>query len=451
MIDDVLLQFVTKNLIDVGGDDTKLEKLRQAAADLAEILKETPTKTLPFSLAAFDPEVSEQDPTVAEAAAMLRGRWETYANTFASTPIAVFRAMLMAALVQAARENEAVAVGFAACARNILPFMELGAEQEIWASVVDEVERNVEERAEAEWSTPDSIDLPKVKLTPISLDQSRVSGPKVNRNDLTEKLRAAAGPSFHSPEDGQRDSTEGNPYWPNNSEEWVYEFGQRLAKAVCEAIDKTTENLSVENTGLSEATGNLAAAISTQLEATVKAIGGATAGLQRRVGLLWWKEALFSPSARKTYRELPAPTAAALMAFDLYRQIPAFSPVSVTAFLRETVSTLPNIEVDRKASIRDLVKEAGQSCVLAVLRTEAAQLVTVPAGRGPLLGLIGYPELLSQTDDRGFRDLVGVQPDFQLSLLDWSVWLLREFQAARTAVEAPVAKRRKTPRKLTRK
>ena len=451
MSDDVLLRFVTQNLIDVGGDDTKLDKLRQAAADLAEILKEAPAKTLAFSLTAFDPEVPEEDPTVAEAAAALRGRWETYANTFAPTPVAVFRAILMAALVQAARDNEAVAVGFAVCARNLLPFMELGGEQEIWANVLDEVERNVEERAEAEWLTPASINLPKVKLGPITLDQSRVSGPKVNRNDLTEKFRAAAGPSFHSPEDGQRDSTEGNPYWPNNSEEWVYEFGQRLAKAVCEAIDKTTKNLSVENTGLSEATGNLAAAISTQLEATVKAVSGATAGLQRRVGLLWWKEALFSPSARKTYRELPAPAAAALMAFDLYRQIPAFSPVSVTAFLRETVATLPKLDGDRKAPIRALVEDAGQACILGELRTEAAKLVTAPVGRGPLLSLIGYPELLSKTDDCGFRDLVGVKPDSQLSLSDWSVWLLREFQAARTAVEASAARRKKTSRKLKRK
>ena len=450
MSDDVLLRFVTQNLINVGGDDTKLDKLREAAADLAEILKEEPTKTLAFALTAFDPEVPEKDPTISEAAAVLRGRWETYANTFAPTPVAVFRAMLMAALVQAARDNEAVAVGFVACARNLLPFMELGGEQEIWAIVVDEVERSVEERAEADWATPASIYLPKVKLTPISLDQSRVSGPKVNRNDLTNKLWAAAGP-YYTEEDGQNHDTNGNEHWPDSNGHWVYEFGQRLAKAVCEAIDKTTENLSVENTGLSEATGNLAAAISTQLEATVKAVSGATAGLQRRVGLLWWKEALFSPSARKTYRELPAPAAAALMAFDLYRQIPAFSPVSVTAFLRETVATLPKLDGDRKAPIRALVEDAGQACILGELRTEAAKLVTAPVGRGPLLSLIGYPELLSKTDDCGFRDLVGVKPDSQLSLSDWSVWLLREFQAARTAVEASAARRKKTSRKLKRK
>ena len=109
MNDDVLLTFVKKNLIDVGGDDAKLASMRQAAGDLSGILKKTPAKTLAFSLVAFDPEVPETDPSITEAAEALRKRWETYVNTFASTPVAVCRAMLLDALIQAARENEAVA------------------------------------------------------------------------------------------------------------------------------------------------------------------------------------------------------------------------------------------------------------------------------------------------------------------------------------------------------
>ena len=250
--------------------------------------------------------------------------------------------------------------------------------------------------------------------------------------------------------DGSNYSTEGNQHFPNANEHWVYEFGMRAATAVAETIDGTIKGLSVEGAGLSEATGTLAAAISAHLATTVQAVSGATAGLQRRTSLLWWKEALFSPSARKSYRDMPAPAVAALMAFDMHRQIPAFSPASIAAFLRETVIALPNIDGDRKVPIRELVEDAGRTCVLAELRNEAARLVTAPAGRGPLLGLIGYPEVLSQTDDRGFRDLVGVKPDTELNIPDWSVWLLREFQAARTVAEASVPKRRTTSTKRKR-
>ena len=49
----------------------------------------------------------------------------------------------MDAVIRAARDNEAIAIGFAACARNVLPFMEVGGEQEIWANIVAEIERKV--------------------------------------------------------------------------------------------------------------------------------------------------------------------------------------------------------------------------------------------------------------------------------------------------------------------
>ena len=446
MSDDVLLRFVTKNLIDVAGDDTKLTSLRQAAGDLSGILKETPAKTLAFSLTAFDPEVPEDDPSVIEAADALRGRWETYANTFSSMPIAVCRAMLLDALIHAALDNEAIAIGFAASARNVLPFMEVGGEREIWAEVVAEIEKGVEERAESEWAIPASINLPEIKLDAISFDEILVSSQKVDKNILAKNLRASAGPNYHSPKDGNH-VTGGNQYFPSNNDHWVYEFGMRAATSIAKSIDETIESLSVEGAGLSGATNALVAAISAHLATTVQAVSGATMGLQRRAGLLWWKEALFSPSARRSYRDMPAHAAALLMAFDMYRQIPAFSPVSVAAFLRETIEVLPNINKGQKVSIRELVKEAGEIHELVELRTEAARLVPAPVGRGPLLGLIGHPETLSQADDRGFRDLVGIKPDTELSISDWSVWLLREFQAVRTITEAPLRKPRTTSRK----
>lgn len=453
MSDDVLLRFVEKNLIDVGGDDTKLKMLAQAASDLSRILKESPVKALAFSLVAFDPQVPEKDPVMDEVAGALQKKWATYVNTFPSPPVAIFRAMLAAALMQAARDNEAIAFGFTACARNVLPFMEVGAEEDIWTDVVAEVERHVEERAEAQWATPASIELPKINFNPMTSDEKHPSDTKVDKKNLAKQLRAAVGPQFTNPSDGRCDDTDGNQFFPRDSETWVYEFGPRAANAIGNAIEVMMQNLSAQMTGLSESNSSLTAEISKHLEKTVQAASVAGEGLQRRTNLLWWKEALFSPSAQKSYRDIPVSATAPLMAFDLYRQIPVSSPASVTAFLRETVMTLPNIDGGQKTAIRELVEDAGHTYVLAELRAEAARLVPAPpVGRGPALGLIGHPELLSQTDDRSFRDLVGVKPETQISLSDWSVWLLREFQAAQAVFEASaprpkVASRRRTTRK----
>ena len=78
--------------------------------------------------------------------------------------------------------------------------------------------------------------------------------------------------------------------------------------------------------------------------------------------------------------------------------------------------------------------------VLDELRTEARKLVPAPEGRGSILGLIGHPDALPRIDDRRFRDLVGVKADTMLTLPDWSVWMLRELQAARAIAESSAPK-----------
>ena len=450
MNDDILLRFLGKNLIDVGGDDAKLASLRQTADDLSSTLKKAPTKATAFALVAFDPGVPDADPVVAEAADALRKRWETYVNTFAETPVTVIRAMLLDALTKTALENDAVAVAFAASARNTLPLMEVGEEWEIWSDVVSEVERKIEERAEAEWATPASITLPEIKISPPSPVEMRVSGLKVDSSGLSESFQAAAGPRAQDPQRGAF-STEGNPHFPNENEVWVFEFGQRAASAVENAIIRAVEGASVEGSDPLGMTKNLLAAIPGHLAATMQAVRSATAGLQRRTNLLWWKEALFSPSTRTSYRDMPNPVAATLMAFDMHRLVPTLSPASVAAFLRETVTALPTVDTEQKTPIRTLVEEACGADALADLRTEAGNLVAAPEGRGPLLALIGHRDVLPQIDDRRFRDLVGAESDTALTLPDWSVWMFRELQAARAAAKASVPKRRisrkRTPRK----
>ena len=451
MDDDILLKFLNKGLINVGGDDDKLGHLRQTAVDLAGILERAPAKACPFALVAFDPDVPTTDPTIVEVEEALRKRWETYVNTFADTPVTVFRAMLLDAVIRACEQNDTVAAAFVASARNVLPFMEVGGEREIWADIVGEIERKVEERSEREWATPASITVPDLKFESPSEVEIRIASKKVNDGNLKPKFEAAAGPHSNAP-DGTQTNTEGNPYWPQeNPQAWVYEFGTRTAEAVGEEINRAIGSLSVEGVDLPGFTQDITRVISEHLGTTLQAVSNATAGLQRRTNLLWWKEALFSPSVRMSYRKMLPLEAAVLMAFDMHRHIPTFSPASVAAFLRETVIGLPTIDQEQSVAIRELVEKTRDADVLAELRTETGKLVAAPVGRSSILGLIGHREAVPGIDDRKFRDLVGVKPDTMLTLPDWSLWIFRELQAARAIAEASAPKRRtkrkRTPRK----
>jgi hypothetical protein len=441
MNEDVLLRFLSNGLIDVGGDDAKLEKLRATAGDLADFLKKAPSKAAAYALVAFDPQAPADDPVVRETLDALKSRWATYVNTFSGTPIAIVRAMLLEALARAAAKDERIGVAFTTSARNALPFMEAGDERAIWADVVTAIEERVDARAEAEWATPSSITVPAMDFDVPALQASTVKTARANREHLLERFLAAAGPQYHDPQKGNV-ATNGNPHWPQSQGQWNFEFSKRMSEAVGEMIDAVVGKTAVEQADLSEPFRALATSVTDYVDSTLKAVSGATAGLQRRTNLLWWKEALFSSSARMSYRDMPPTAAAAQMAFDLHQQVPIFSPASVSAFLFEAVVGLPSVEREKTFAIRDLVSEAQTHGSLAALRGAGADLIGPPEGRGPVMALIAHPDAPAARAEAEFRRLTGVPTDAQLTLPAWATWVFRELQAARAANEGTQTSRR---------
>jgi GTPase-associated system helical domain len=432
MSGEIILRFLKAGLINVGGDDSKLEKLRETATDLADALKNTPSKAVPFALIAFDPDAPANDPVIKEAAEGLQKRWPTYVNTFSGTPVAVLRALLLDALVKTAKEHDNIAVGFIMSARNTLPFTEANNERDIWTEVVCEIEQSVDTRAEAEWSTPDSIDVPSMAFEPLSPINVSTSPVAIDTALLTKQFEAAAGPNSTA------GATGGNPHWPSANQTWVTQFGSRLSEAVAGALKTVADSCKVDPIDLSGPLSSLAQAVSDHVNQTIHAVSGATAGLQRRTNLIWWKESLYSPSAHVSYREMPSATAAAaLMAYDLHMQVPTFSPASVAAFLHEAVLTLPFPDLSKSRAIGELLTEAAHSNKLVPLQQASAELVSEPNGRGPLLGIIGHGIRYLPVEDRAFRDLVGISTTTVLTVPEWAKWIFRELQAARACARTP--------------
>lgn len=446
MSNGTLQGFLNKGLIDVGGDDTKLEKLSQAAKDLAGALKKNPSKALSYSLIAFDPDAPEDDPVVQEALAALQNQWATYRNTFAATPIAVIRAILLDALVDAAEEDDRIGVCFVASARNALPLLPVDNERDVWIGIVKHVERRVDVRAEEEWATPETISVQPLKYEIPILNTSEVTVGEASTSDLQASMLAAAGPTYHQPQQNNV-ATNGNPHWSQNSpQHWVYEFGTRSGAAIAAAINAAMAEIEVSQPDLTEPFSKLATAVSGYVDDTLKSVSAATAGLQRRTNLLWWREALYSPSVGKSYRELQPSVAAALMAFDLFETVPLFSPASVSAFLSETVARLQGTDAPGKRLVRDLVAEAQGHSDLALLRGAAAKLAAPPEGRGPLLALIGHPAYTEARKADDFQRLTGVPASSEVSDVAWAGWLFRELQASKATKDASAAKRR-SPKK----
>ncbi|SER37587.1 GTPase-associated system all-helical protein GASH [Giesbergeria anulus] len=417
MLQEFLMRFLEIGAINLNGDDSKLEKLRSTAKDLSAELRTVPSKTLSFTMVAADPSVPAADPVIEEAMAALRQRWETVANAFSGRPVNVLRAVLLDAIVQAAREDDAIAVAFVSTARNALAHAETADEAPIWHDAVCEIETKVDARAEAEWATPDMISVKPLQYKAPDFTIEEQAIPVVDRVALKTKLQIPY-PSHHQ----------------NNPQGWVQEFSDRVSAAIGDVIDEFAKGIVPAPIDFSTPSSNLAKAVSAHVDKALASFSGATAGLQRRTNLLWWKEALYSPSAHQSYLEMPVFQASALMALDLHEQVPTFSPASVSAFLKEAIRCLPTEsggEGNGRRNIAALVREAKTAVFMQPFRALAGQYTPVPVGRGPLISLIGHGHDFVATEPTSLRALSGVDESAMMTPDEWGTFLFRELQAAR--------------------
>ena len=427
MSQEYLLTFLEHGVIDLGGDDNKLEKLRSTAIDLSSSLKDSPSNTVRYTLVAADPNILSTDPTIEEAMKALRAQWTTVANAYKDGyPVAILRAILLEALVQSAREDDSIAVAFVNTARNALAYSESSSESPVWKAAVSEIETKVDARAESEWATPEMITVSPLGYTTPNPEQLEQESPVVDRDGLNQRILSASGPWGNvEPK---------NPMFPQNHQNWGTNFASRMAPAIADAIDKIAEELIPEPADLSAPLSALAKAVADHVDKALTSFSGATAGLQRRTNLLWWKEALYSPSAHESYLDLPAFEAAALMALDLHQQVPSYSPASVSAFLKEAIRCLPTTE---EQEFSKLLHAARTTEFMRPFRTLAAKYSPSPTGRGPLLSLIGYPQSTNIEDTEALLAFSGIYPQQKLNPVAWGAYLFRELQSARATQSEP--------------
>lgn len=423
---EILMQFLKLGLIDLQGSDEKLDKLKSTSISLAEILEANPTKALAYILIALDPNAPEDDPVIQETISILEQNWTTYFNTFSGTPVQVVRALLLQALVTTAEGNQEVAIAFVSIVRNIFSHIEIGNESHMWINLVSKFESELNITAEKEWTTPENISvkafsysLPK-KINVLSADVV------LNRNALQSGIEKAVGP-----QNEKNEPTGGNPYWPNSPTQWAYQFSSLMVSTISDVVDNALEEVKIEPIDLSKPLKELSDAVTNHLDSTLEAISRATAGLQRRTNLIWWKESLYSQSAFCSYRQMPVTVAAAMMAFDLLNMIPIHSPSSVSAFLFESISLIKQPQKEKNEGLRQRIKELKQSEYAEPLCKYINQKCKDLEGRGPLLKLLGSN---INPDDQQFRGLTGLTPDIQLSNAEWASWVFYELQAIRAVI-----------------
>lgn len=431
----VLQHLLEAELVEID-DDTQMEKLAAAAALVQNQLTEGKIGIAPATLVAMDPQVEAGDPVLDAVYAAVSAQWPTVKKRHPDRPVALLRGVLAQALAAAGESNPVASVIWLT-ASSYAPHAPLAREQDVWGKILHPIGERAERAAAAVWSgrgVESRIEIPVPDLPAISASARGLHTPT-----LTAYLAAAAGPVDNSPqgvETNQHVVTSGRYGSGQVEPEWANTFGATAATGITQVVNAALVatvkglDLSPLKTSLEEHAAGISRAVADAL-APLHAI-------ELRSRVLVWREALYSRSQRRPYREIPAPLAVVSIAADLAAEVPPMSPASVDnlaweaahAVLGTQATTIPGFA----AALADL--DDGSFADLLGSDTEVQ-------GRRTLLSFIRAVIAGSEVPS-DVRAQLGLGEAVEVPMPDLARWLFRDLRAERIAADiSPRARRRR--------
>lgn len=381
----ILKTYLRLNLLNLEGDDTRLEKLGTAASALSNGLASQPKNALPIFLGTLRPD-DQVGEAFSEVSKAIEAVWPTYLGAFqGNTAVTVCRAVALQALVEAVEPQPVLGIAISLLMRNFGPLLQLGKNAEAIEILVK--------------AADGAYDFERAPSPPTEEDETiNVKASKFERTALQKRIEAAVGPSNR----GGTALDNANQHWGNAGAAWSYDFSDRLTAILGDYLDSVlTKSAEMDSKNLS---ANMA-----QLQKAAK--GDAVA--LNSTSLLWWRQALYSETAGAPYRNLEPVDAIVNAVLDLSDLIPPAYERALDSFLAEMMIYLQAEQ-----------KEIGATDILNVGSTTRDSLATVvDAPAGLMLGAISQKNI----DPAIFKP--------SLPSHKWAIWLLREVMALRALDE----------------
>ena len=410
-----LQELLNLGLVDIGSDDSRLAKLEATAELIVEHLLTNPALVIPATLVAIDRDIDEDDPLLTLVDERLTNEWKTIRNTHVNRPRELLRSIIIHALSLLGDRTPTMAALIWQTAFSPIHHKQarFGKEGVLVGQLLQHFHDRVEDTAPA-----------RVRLSAPSPKEHPNNAPVRSHTQLKdEDLTADVGRSVGPHDQAGTTYNEPNPHWPNAGHPWSHEFTPRMTAALVRAANLTMNHIV---TAITKNLQSLEQRLTTHLESRQ----GATT---LQLDVLWWFQAKYSPSLRHSYRDMPTAVAAAVaMAHDLATFVPAMSPTSVTYILGEAAAAVAHDFGHAKSSLATLLHD---------LRTSHPPLrelipnTTSPNGRVPLGALVAQTVTGNPAESAHVKHLTGIDPELQLSLHDFSMWLFRDIQARRLVEE----------------
>lgn len=418
MVTSLLQEFLSSRLLDIGAEDSRLEKLENTCGELAKTYATNPQSALPPLLAAWDPSAGE-DPVLLQIGSVLQNHWPTYRGAFKGEPLTLYRAVVLESVMRAMELQGVLAPAVSLIAANVLPQLKVGQEARILEILVGRADAITSGRLEQAWPKQDHAPT----LAPLSVSPMGTLK-KIDEGTWFAKVAAASGPSTNK---GDVTLTNANQYWSNQPQHWSWEFTDRMAPILADVHDKASANaLRVAGTSFNA----LANAVAAKLNEFLQAEQVRSNQREASSRLLWWRQSLYSETAEKPYRKLPAALVAWHMALDMSDLLPEVYPPAVESLLFESVRAATGAQGEAEITLKELLQVDGAPSQLAQLTWLTEQRTT--ASRTLLV------QALANSYGAGSAELAKLGVDAELKMLpgDWAIWLLREIKALK-ALAAP--------------
>jgi hypothetical protein len=398
MAESLIQKYLDAHLFDIGEEDDRLGHFQKAADDLAKIFADAPQKLIPAILTAIDPNISESEPLLIEAENAVKTHWKAFPNAYPQRPATLLRPVLLDALAQRCREDVITNVIVWLAGSSLFERVEQTAESAIVHAFLLECGQKTEAEAEKEWApTPVSPEFAPPK--PVF----KFTAPKASTIDKGNFKK-----QFQQHNSGYNSPT--------------FDVSSPIADAIDAAVAPLYESSATLADQLRTPMKEFAKEFTTSLNSWINSVVGSFGA---RTNLLWWKQALYSPSLKRSYRGLSGPATVIVLAEDLDGIIGSDpAPQSVECFLRETVADC--LGDDQRFSLEDLLNEAKTNTVIHPA-LNSADLPSSPTRICLSQAVQAAPRALP---DRGaIRAYLGISNDFKLPVSEWAVWLFRDAQA----------------------
>ncbi|MBI5770004.1 MAG: hypothetical protein HZA93_19670 [Verrucomicrobia bacterium] len=425
MNDTLLQKFLDAGLFNFGDDDARLKDFMAAGEDLGKEFAKNPVSIIPATLVALDAEVPDADPMLERAETAVKKHWNSFRNKFPERQKGFLRPLLLDGVARAAATDADIASAVWLCGATVYPLLATGRERAIVETFLRDQGETAESHAEATWlPEQDEVELsvPKIALTLPK------NGPgKLDKSALETGLTHASGPHDRN---GTAYPNKPNPHFPNQGGNWSWEFPARAATTIAAEVDKALAPLANQAGALADQIEPNLKKFSKELGASITEwVESSVTGLARRSELLWWRECLYSPHLRRSYRGLSPTETAISMALDLQGTIVAPAPQSVEFFLRETVRAV--LPTDPTISLSQLLADTHKSAELAkIVPPQAIASTPQRISLRQALGLARHQLLGAES----LPAWLGVKGDLQLSASELAVWIFRDAQAWSLAV-----------------